>query len=1222
MNTLRFNPTKWVPNLSEQAQDPTALLRADNLVFDEPGVIKTGRGTVRVSSGPFGSAPHSLFSQSLLGSVVGSTDPTIKVRYVGSGTTVYRNWAGGTPNESDYSAAILTGGDAAYAAFGNAWGHTFIFSGTKKRADNGDASAARDLGLAAPSAPTIARNTPPSISIFNTWAPWSPSPEWEAPEGAYSCNTSNEWIKVDVDATTFRGVLRAPYYGVVDTIDSTNFGSTGQDTPNDIFSMGVRVDDTSSIIKVRIEVILETESSPGTGAQDVKNYYWFEWYNDSKLTETPDYLTADVFDYTDRAEFIERARQQLEPGINLVSFFREGQDFWGTLQCTRSQFKRSGTDASKSWATIKGIRIIVEAADTNSLMVANPQFIGGENGQLNGYYSYIQVEVNETGEYTEVGISSPGSSELQVINGSVRVTPAAVSGSANKIKIYRSSTQTPGYFLVKELTTPYAAFDDVMSDVDAVRYGEQLEIYRTALPDGIQSVIIPYYDRAIYFDYNTMYVSYRYDPGSYDARHVFKICGTNSEVILWTAKVIDGVLYVGTTNDVYEISGDFAYDEATGLLNVSVRGLGIKQPPVSDSVCIWSNNLIYLAEDGWRTLAGSQTGTIIDDINLLYQAQDRHGVGYVNIGSRSAHYNQAVVSHNKLYCSVSDSIDGRSLHSYNFATKQWSYWRNCVNGNNTPQSMYVEEDGTILFSTGSGGDLYLYTFDTPTTKNTLGEGGNNTFYLLTTFFCNGEPHNRKDPFTLKVKADTGGENITITVNAFTDENTYTLNFSEYFDGVKEKFFDISSGLQVPKFFQVAISGTVEDFRLFSIAIVYDSRPTELNYLALQPESFGSDSRKRITVVPIEIDTRGNEVIFTPILDGVSQTPVSITTQQKQVYLYQFEADKIVRTVGGYFYCQYGVFEFYRLLPSQEMEVLPEAVKFKYVPLNHLGTSKRKRISQIAFIINTNGNPVTFSPSVDGVYYSSYQYTTSQRSLQIYTFTSEVTGYEIGGVFQGGSEFEFYGLELNESVYEVLPPVTKFYRLAPTNYGSASKKRIRTLAFVIDTKGSNVTFTPDVDGVSQSAATFNTNGKRTVLYYFDTDVFGIDYGGTFSGSNDFEFYQALPPFNVEELPIGRKFDQIGPLDFNRQAKVKWVRLTLMATGTELTYEIFSNDVSLTSNSVTTVANKEQSIEIPMPYGVNVELFRMTFASDEVFHRMKVEVKLSITGNSTDQKWVTL
>jgi len=142
----------WTPNASEKNGNPHGLLRADNLVFDEEGVVGLSRGARRISSGPFTNVPNALYSRTL--------DGGYKLRYVSEGGNVARNAPAYDP--ADFAVSVLTGGDASSATFGSAWGHTIVLSGTKKRLDNG--TTIQDLALVNTTAPTVVQNAPPTSS--------------------------------------------------------------------------------------------------------------------------------------------------------------------------------------------------------------------------------------------------------------------------------------------------------------------------------------------------------------------------------------------------------------------------------------------------------------------------------------------------------------------------------------------------------------------------------------------------------------------------------------------------------------------------------------------------------------------------------------------------------------------------------------------------------------------------------------------------------------------------------------------------------------------------------------------------------------------------------------------------------------------------------------------------------------------------------------------------
>ena len=98
--------------------------------------------------------------------------------------------------------------------------------------------------------------------------------------------------------------------------------------------------------------------------------------------------------------------------------------------------------------------------------------------------------------------------------------------------------------------------------------------------------------------------------------------------------------------------------------------------------------------------------------------------------------------------------------------------------------------------------------------------------------------------------------------------------------------------------------------------------------------------------------------------------------------------------------------------------------------------------------------------------------------------------------------------------EALPPRLKWLILPPTNLGSYSRKRVTAFAFVINTNGQPCTFTPLVDNQTVSGEpglTFITTVKTTVIYYYNQEVIGTDYGGTLASRTPFEYYGP----NIEE-----------------------------------------------------------------------------------------------------------
>ena len=131
---------------------------------------------------------------------------------------------------------------------------------------------------------------------------------------------------------------------------------------------------------------------------------------------------------------------------------------------------------------------------------------------------------------------------------------------------------------------------------------------------------------------------------------------------------------------------------------------------------------------------------------------------------------------------------------------------------------------------------------------------------------------------------------------------------------------------------------------------------------------------------------------------------------------------------------------------------------------------------------------------------------------------------------------------------------------------------------LNTNGNDVTFTPIVDGVSGTPTTFNTTHRQTVLHYFTDDQFGIDYSGQLEGTDWFECYGLAKPVDVEVLPVGKKFDQVGPMDLDRLGKLMGFRVKVYATGTSLPFKIYMNDVEAWSGTIVTVPNQLRIYEV--------------------------------------------
>jgi hypothetical protein len=1289
-------PELWRPSQDEFNGSPQGLLRADNLRADEQGILTLCRGTKLVSSGPLASGGSFIYSSVMnLQDKLGSAYPiNAKVRYVGlANGTLLRNYDPTNKAETGFGLAVFTGGINSFAA-SNCFGHNLLFSGTQKYKDRGDEQW--PLGIPGPTFIGVTSNAPPFVNADDrdgsgNFVRWDTNPV----EGT-SYNKSADYIQITAALVSGSSLYRSTVQRGILTTTTLNLNTlnTGTGTDEDLFRFAIRLSNTDSFIKVRIEYLLETPvvNIPAPTTQDISNYYWHEWTNRVSEVITPDAEAPDLIPFEATQEELDRLTNSTS-GVSFVPSIRSGVNVWSTLQTKRGSFKRVGSDDALSWSTVKGIRVTVFATDAQTSVVNGFQFTGGTLGSLTGNFSYIQVDCRNTGSYVENSLPGTAGSDVTTYASSNLITPNAPNAQANFVRIYRSSDKTDGYYLIKELTRElptgisnaaaavftkathglvngntiavrggtglwsgingnfavtvlststfsipvnstsfgtltgevsycnYSAFSDSLSDTEALLQGEdgRLDFGVALPPDNVISVVSPFFERAIYADTRALYLSLPNNPGLIDANRTIEIASEDSEVILFITKVAERAIYVATSKDIYLLAGDATID-AGGDINLSLSSLGIKQAPISSAFAVEDSTLFYLASDGWRYLTGSNSQLLSRELDLLFQGDTRHGLNPFRVLAKNGNTTSAIITRGQLYVSMEQVTTGRCLCVFDFGAKTWRYQRQAVAANN-PLQLFVEEDGVILYTTETSGDKYLHQMEIGTL---IDETTKWNFLLRTVYDTGGSPKNRKDVFTLKVDMDSGGDSVTLTLRGLRDGNTpLSFTTTATFTGREEKTFGIYSTLGVQKRLQLEISGAnVAACRIYNISIAYELRPEQVTTLRVPPSNFGVQGRKRIPEIPMVIDTLGNSVTFTPLLDGVAEPAGTINTSNKTTYNYQFTADKRAIDVGGLLECASGVFEFYELITPREVEVLPDSLKFKRISATNLGTSSRKRINQFAFVIDTKGNNVVFVPSVDGVTFAPQTYNTSRKQTVIYTFATEATGIDIEGTLTASTgDFEYYGPDYNDCVYEKLPALASFMRLSSTNWGSAARKRIRTIPLVIDTKGQNVTYIPTIDGVAYPSAIFNTTEKRTVLYYFDSDAFGIDVGGTLTGSG-FEFYGMLQPEVVEVLPVAKRLDQLGPIEFKKLGKLFAFRLRVIPTGSSIVYRVFMQDSLVDSGTLVVTPNVQAMYEVRFPKFIMGQVCRIELQANQEFHRVYGEYQVALSGAETSMKWVKM
>jgi len=1145
-------PNGWIPSDDDLNGRKDGLLRMDNCYLDENGVVSLVPGT-QIINGPFPGIVHTIYSR-----VFGSQ----------------QQYFLGLSNGAIYSGGgheIIGAGHPSSASFSTAFGFVFMATGTKK--GRWDGTRLYELGLSKSGIVNAVNATGPVVTVLPSWA------------GAIADTGTIETPgdNVEVLAEENLGAVR-----VARGADLTAFDDGGFGTDEDRFHFPIRIENTDKLVSVRVAILLEF-------AEGASDYYFFEWNNNS-----------------------------------IPSPFTQGLNAWTSLECKRSEFERVGSNTDLDWKSVAGIRVEVRFTENLHFLATPMYFFGSSKGPLNGSYEYMQVNVRNTGTYQVKSEAGEPSQIVFPINGRVEITPSAASESdVNEIWIFRRSAdpskdvtdigaprKLEQWYRVKILESA-TQFEDELSDELALREGtthDERNLSILDFQDEIFGLTDYVFGRICYLTVDQIIISAFNDPESYNPFHTVKLSGTNLEKNLWIAKVGEGRLLIGTTKDIYELTGTFR-DLPDGTLDINIIGLGVEYAPITVDFAVDRGAVYYFASDGWRRISGANSELLLGDLDLLFKGKNRFGIPPVAIYPNAQARYAVTIYKDQLWAVLNFQDGSRHVVIYDFVRKYWHLrYLEAI-------SLHVTEAGELVGGFGGASGNYLRKLDTGTSFDSNMPVTN--VVIQTGYDNDSLPRNRKDTFSLRIKFVNSG---TVEVYIGKDREGFT------------KLGDFASGEYVLKLddytlgkaYAVQIIGrNLTEFKWYGFSIEYDPRPEQVSYLRIPNSNLGTLARKRFTSYPFVVDTLGGDVTFTPYIDNSAKAPSTINNAVKLTHSHFFTEETVGVDIGGILEApENQPFEFYG--PNLEdaiSEKLPAPTCFLVIPQDDYGNPNRKRHSSYKFKINTRGQLVRFTPKIDGVTYAPLDFSTSEKRTVEYFFIVDTIGIDIGGTLQSLTSdpcvpFEYYGTIVPQHI-EVLPPRLKQFYAPETNFGIAAKKRVRTLPMQINTNGFDVTFTPRIDGVVVTASTLNTARRQTTFHYFNTDIFAIDFAGEFLGNDPFEFYGFEKPEEVEIIPVGKLFDQLGPIEIPRVGKLLAVRLRVISGVSTIPLRIFTEDENVYEvNFPTVIVNRDVVTEIvQFPKTVTGTIFRFELGPVAFpIHRYSMDVRFNASG--MDKKWIKI
>jgi len=316
-------------------------------------------------------------------------------------------------------------------------------------------------------------------------------------------------------------------------------------------------------------------------------------------------------------------------------------------------------------------------------------------------------------------------------------------------------------------------------------------------------------------------------------------------------------------------------------------------------------------------------------------------------------------------------------------------------------------------------------------------------------------------------------------------------------------------------------GPFEYYGINTNEIVSEKLPVPTKYLLIPSNDYGNPNRKRHSSYKFQINTRGYQVRFTPIIDGVSYPSLDFSTTTKRTVPYYFLVDTIGIDIGGILESLVDEeFEFYGAITPQHLEVLPDMLKEYRSPETNFGVAAPKRIRTLPLEINTNGYDVTITPIVDKIPQLSSVLNSNSKGTVFHYFESDIFGTDFAVEIKGSNYFEFYQMLKPESV-EVLPVAKKFDQIGPFRFDTIGKLlTIRLRLIPTATEDLKIKILSETESTSPNST--SSNGIHTVYQKViggKDDVYEINLPKTILGTIfRIELGPTAQPFHRYDLDV--------------------------------------------------------------------------------------------------------
>lgn len=717
----------------------------------------------------------------------------------------------------------------------------------------------------------------------------------------------------------------------------------------------------------------------------------------------------------------------------------------------------------------------------------------GAGGVISGDYQWKYQLVKNNGSFLNTSNTSPESivytitaSDNPLISAP---NPLLTDPTLTTVRFFRRGEGLILWTLIQELdlapfgAAPTVFFYDFLSDDDALAAGDAstgnvlndflLTLSTTDTPQEIRAIVGPIYTRNIYFTDNEILISEPNSPSTYDYRTVIRYSGNGVERFLWAKAVGENTILIGTTKDLYVLTGLFT-TFPDGTIDVYLRHLGTAFPPISYDVAIYNNNAIYMAADGWRIFdtGGGSELLVSPKLSLLYENTECYGLLAAKIELNNGRRYGVGICENKLFMCPLLSDDTHRVEIWDFVRKYWS-----MDDKTQSSILFTEEDGILLGFDNVNFVLRALNYRGSTLIDSATAP---TMEFLTKFQNGGNLFNRKDPASLKFKMNSGGSNVSFQIFVDDDETASAYGGTAATSALQEGFFDISA-IGPRKSFALRVYGQMASFELTNLELMYEPRPNPTNYVRIPATNFGTSARKRIPDHNFVIESLNGSVVTASILgDNILIFVSTYTSTFKRTCNANLAIDQ-VNVDFEYIFRSPGLFEFFGVLdPSKNMEVLPEAITYKRTNRTNLGSAMKKRLGVWPFVIDTRGFLVQVTCLMDGDIATPAQaYSTTLKTTCFFRFGPIDLGVDFELIFSGTGPFELYEV-MQPDILETLPILRRYFTTQSfelLRYGKVKEFEVR----ILSTENQTLNYVIYFDDETSDTNNFDTiRGKESVI----------------------------------------------------------------------------------------------------------------------------------------------